>query len=352
MFKTHYDSSTIQSYGALTNLILSDRSDGKTFDIKKKGFVRWKKYGSQFVYLRRWKSEIVPEMYLTFYDEVINAVVNNTITCNPDEKKILEEIVKYEFMGTKTAVYVRLKGTKEWDTLCYLLPLTMTAKKKSVLSIKRITHIEYDEFVPLDGRYVQSEMNILMEFYKSVDRDRDSTILSLYGNRVDNFNPFFDFFDIHLGIQKEKIRTYKNGTVAVQIYVNKEHREERQKSRFNAMTKDTAYEDYNIGGTLFADTVKISTIDNCNYFMSFKTAIGNGSIYIRENKIVVSSKTRKDGALLVDKIYNTGRQEIDCRFGKFPQWLKHFVRTGRLFYDNEITYHSFEPILNKIGGLK
>lgn len=353
MFKSYYDGSTIQSYGALTNMTLSDRSDGKTFNIKTKGFARWVKNKSQYVYLRRWKSEIAPEMYSTFYDEVVNAVSCGSFVCPiKEEKELVEQIIKYEFMGTKTAVYARLKGTKQWDTVCYLLPLTMTSKKKSVLSIKRITHIEYDEFVPLDGRYVPSEMNVLMEFYKSVDRDRDSTVLNLYGNRIDNFNPFFDFFDIHIGIQKEKIKLYKGGTVAIQVYVNKEHREEREKTRFNMMTKGTAYEDYNIGGTLFSDIVKISNTNNCTYFMSFKTEIGCGTIYTRENKVVVSSKIRKDGTVLVDKIYNTGRQEFVCTFGKIPQWLKTHVRTGRLYYDNEKTYHSFEPILNKIGGLK
>ena len=352
MFNTHFDASTVQSYGALTNLILSDRSDGKTFNVKSKGFARWLKNKSQFVYLRRWKSEIVPEMYTTFYDEVIQAVENKTYTCPiKDEKELVEQILNYEFNGTKTAVYVRKKGDKNWDTLCYILPLTMTAKKKSVLSVKRITHIEYDEFVPLDGRYVKSEMNVLMEFYKSVDRDRDKTVLDLYGNRVDNFNPFFDFFNIHLGIQKERIKIYKNGTVAVQIYVNAEHREERLKSRFNAMVSNTAYEDYNNGGTLFTDIVKTSNTNGCHYFLSFKTEVGDGSIYTNEFKIVVTSKIRKDGEVLVDKIYNLGRQEYVCTFGAFPKFFKSAVRTGRLFYDSTQSYHAFEPILNKIGGL-
>lgn len=352
MFNTHYDATEIQSYGALTNMTLSDRSDGKTFNIKSKGFARWLKDKSQYVYLRRWKSEIPYEMYTTFYDEVIDAVERGVYTCPVEtEKALVEQIVDFEFLGTKTAVYVRKKGTKQWKVICYLLPLTMTAKKKSVLKIKDITHIEYDEFVALDGRYIPSEMNILMEFYKSVDRDRDKTVLELYGNRIDNFNPFFDFFDIHMGIQKEKIRLYKNNTVAIQIYVNKEHREERQKSRFNTMVEDTSYQGYNDGGTLFSDVVKISSTANCSYMMSFKTEVGEGSIYVRENKVVVSSKIRKDGDLLVDKIYNTGRQEYVCKYAKIPQWLKSNVRTGRLFYDNEETYHRFEPILNKIGGL-
>ena len=198
---------------------------------------------------------------------------------------------------------------------------------------------------------MKSEMPILMEFYKSVDRDRDKTILNLYGNRIDNFNPFFDFFDIHLGIQKEKIRLYKNKTVAVQIYVNQNHREERKKSRFADMVRDTQYEGYNNGGTLFTDIIKIASPENASFFSSFKSEYGEGTIYTRGTNVIVSSKLRKDGGVIVDKIYNLGRKEYICTYGSIPQWLKAVARTGKLFYDNENTYHNFEPILNKIGSI-
>lgn len=344
--KTYFTLDEQLKYNALVNLVLSDRSDGKTFDIKVKGFLRWLDNGSTFVYLRRWKSEISCDMYETFYNEVINKVMLNQIVC--DDKRIYD-ILKYEFLHTKRGVYIRRKGEKEYTILCYFMALSMTSKKKSSLDITNITNIEYDEFIPLDGRYYPKEITILLEFYKSVDRDRDKTLLNIYGNKIDNFNPFFDYFDIHLSIQKEKIRTYKNGSISVQIYMNKEHREERAKSRFNEMVENTPYDEYNKGGILFNQLVNIGNGNGCTYFSSFMSQFGIGSIYTSATKIFISSKQRKDGNLIVDKIYNTGRNEYIANYGNLPSMFKSFSNRGKIFYDNEKTFHMFEPILNKMG---
>lgn len=347
MYKSYFDGSEVQSYGALTNLILSDRSDGKTFDIKAKGFIRYLENKSQYIYLRRWKSELTCDLYETFYNELIEKVLKGTYV--GDER--VKEIINYDFLGTKRGVYIRKKGEEKWDLICYFMPLTMTAKKKSTLDVSRITNIEYDEFVPLDARYVQNEMHVLIEFYKSVDRDRDITLLNIYGNKIDSFNPFFDFFDIHLGIQKEKIRLYKNGTIAIQIYMNKEHREERSKSRFNTMIENTSYEGYNNGGILNNGVIKIGNINGCFYFASFKSCLGSGSIFANNKQIVITSKQRKDGDLIVDKIYNTGRNEYLVTYGNLPSMFKSKAKRGEIYYDNEKTYHIFQPLLNKIGGM-
>lgn len=348
MYKTYFNTKEVEKYDTLINLFLSDRSDGKTFDIKASCFKRYKNNKTQTIYLRRWKSELTVDMYETFFNEVIEKVLSGEFVGDEEVKDILN----YEFLGTKRGVYIRLKGSEKWDLICYFMPLTMTTKKKSTLDVSRITHIEYDEFVPVDNRYCKNEMHILMEFFKSVDRDRDTTKLNLYGNRIDNFNPFFDFFDIHIGIQKERVKLYKDNTIAIQIYINKEHREERSKSKFSSLIKGTSYEEYNSGGVLYKNTVKISNINGCNYFASFKSCIGCGSIFINSKKIVISSKIRKDGYLLVDKIYNTGRDELLINFGNIPKLIKDYALQGQIFYDCENTFHNFEPLLNKIGGIK
>lgn len=346
-YDTFFNANEVEKLPSILNLILSDRSDGKTFDIKVRGFLNYIRNNEQFIYLRRWKSEISCDMYENFYNEIIYSVQNGTYVGDEELKKILD----YELKGEKRGVYIRKKGAKKWDLLCYFFALTMTSKKKSTLDITRISKIEYDEFIPLDGRYMKNEMEIILEFYKSVDRDRDKVKFNMYGNRVDNFNPFFDYFDIHLGIQKEKIKTYKNNTICVFIYANKEHRKKRKETRFNTLVERTNYEKYNIGGTLYENIIKIQGTNNAVYFASFKSCLGDGSIYTNGNKIIISSKQRKDGDLITDKIYNTGRKEYLVTFGNLPKFIKQRAKCGLIFYDKESTYHIFEPLLNKIGGL-
>lgn len=348
MFSTYYTAKPLLDKNALTSMCLSDRSDGKTLNIKTRGFENYLKDKSQFVYLRRWKSEITQEMYEKFYFELQDKVVSNEFVGEEN----IKEIINYEFMGTKNGCYTRKKGDKQWDLICYFVPLTMAGKRKSTFNVRRITSIEYDEFVPLDGRYIKSEMNLLMEFYKSIDRDRDKTRLNIFGNKIDPFNPFFDYFDIHMGIQKQRIKMYKDDTIAIEIYENKEHREIRNKSRFSTMIKGTKYEDYNNGGILNDKVSKIASPQGGCYFSSFMTELGEGCIYTRNDCVFVTANKRKDGNIIVDKIYNTGRKEYMCTFGNLPNFFKQAYKQGNLYYDSKKTEHIFEPLLNKIGGMK
>ena len=57
-FKTYYSGRFVLSKNALMSLVLSDRSDGKTFDCKARILEDYEKFGHIGVYVRRWKTEI------------------------------------------------------------------------------------------------------------------------------------------------------------------------------------------------------------------------------------------------------------------------------------------------------
>ena len=333
-FSKYFSSKYIFSKGALWNAVFSDRSDGKTFDIKYNILCDFRDHGYTSVYLRRYKTEIQTDLKETFFNEVIN---------------IYPEFSKWQFKHDKNKICVSTDSGKNFKVICYILPLTMTAKLKSVLYVNDIHCIYYDEFVPVDDRYIQNEINILLEFWKSVDRDRDNTRLLICGNKISPFNPLFDYFGIKLSITNDTIKTYKNGSLAVQIYSCREHREKRKKSRFNELVSGSAYDDYNQGGILYALNLNIMTTENANYIYSFKTNTGEGSIWADESgNLIISEKKRKDGFLIVDKIYNTGREEIAFNYSKFPQFFKNKYRLGKIAFDSENAFNLFQDILTKI----
>ena len=293
MFNSYFTAKYILDKGALINIVLSDRSDGKTFDSKADALLQFEKDESITVYMRRYKTEITDKLYQTFFDEVL----------------AVEEYARFrewQFRGSKKGVEVKV-GDK-WKFIVYFVPLSMSGKLKSQLNVSKIKRIYYDEFVPLDGRYCNNECDLILEFWKSVDRDRDKTQLIILGNKITPFNPLFDYFDIELSITNDKIRLYKNGTLAVQIYSNKEHREVRSESKFRKLVKGTSYDDYDSGGILNAMQIKIKEKGNANYFCSFKTAKGEGSIWQNGGQFIISPALRKDGYVLVDKIYNIERE--------------------------------------------
>ena len=338
MFNTYFEADYLLSKGALFNGAFSDRSDGKTFDCKYRALRDYEKDKSITIYLRRWKTEITQLMYLTFFDEVL-------------EKPKGKPYKKWQFRGSKKGIEVKINEEDNWDYIVYFLPLTMSAKLKSQISnISRIHIIDYDEFFPLDNRYIKDEMTLLLEFWKSIDRDRETTQLLILGNKITPFNPFFDYFNISLDIIKDKMRTYRDGTLAIQIYSNKEHREERESGKFKSLIKGTSYEDYDCGGVLKMYNLKQRTHEGFTYFCSFKTSKGSGTLWYNNGDLVVSDYKRQDGFVLCDKIYNTGREEYLANYDEFSKMLKSIYRRGSMYFENDKCLYAIEDIMKLIGS--
>lgn len=339
MFNTYFSARYILSKNALVSLVFSDRSDGKTFDCKARALEDYEKDGSQTIYMRRYKSEITEKMYKGFFNEVLDV-----------EKYYRFRL--WEFKYSRAGVQVRKNKKDEWDWILFFLPLTMTGKFKSQFSeVLRIKTIDFDEYIPLDGRYIKDELGILLEFWKSIDRDRDMVQIIILGNRVTAFNPCFDYFGIDLEITKDKVRLYKNNTLAVQIYSNREHREAREKGKFKDLIRGTKYEDYDNGGILNALDVKLKNRDNFEYMCSFKTERGEGSIWHKDGQIVISKNKRNDGYVLMDKMYSLKRESYLCNFGNFGKVFKNIYRRGDMFFEDEKCFYIFEKILTKICAL-
>lgn len=335
-FNTYFSSAYLKEKNALINLALSDRSDGKTFDTQYNILKDFKEKKRVSIYLRRFKTETSIIDRNSFFDDVKNKKQGEF------DDLIFKAKGKYEILCSSD------KG-KTWSLICYIIPLTMSGKVKSTLVVKDIYDIYYDEFVPLDGVYLKNEINLMLEFWKSVDRDRMTTQLFIYGNKISPFNPLFDYFKIRLQILNNTIKTYQNGTLAVQIYSCQEHREKRKESRFNDLIKGTKYEEYDNGGILYALNLKIQNTDDCEYLFSFLTSVGEGSIWQnKKGRLIVSEKKRKDGFVIVDQIYNCGREEIQINYSKFPKFFKDNYRTGNISFESESAFNKFQDILTKI----
>lgn len=342
-FKTYYSAKHILTRGALLNYVLSDRSDGKTFDCKVRALYDYKTKKNITVYLRRFKTEITPNLYESFFNDVLG-------DSKPEKEQYRKAFQGWEFKGSRRGVQVKTPDSQTWDWIVFFIPLTISGKVKSQLDgyVQRIEVVDFDEYVPLDNRYAPNEMSLLLEFWKSIDRDRDKLQMILLGNRISPFTPFCDYFKLSMQITQDKIRLYRDGTLAVQIYSSKEHRQERTKSRFATLVSETEYDNYNEGGVLNALNLKIASHVGASYFSSFKTSIGEGSVWSNGRQFIVSTYKRKDGILLVEVPYNTGREEYMITFGRFTQLFKRLYKSGQLYFEDETSYHMFEPLLRKI----
>lgn len=349
VFNSYFSGRVILSRGAMLNLVLSDRSDGKTFDVKLRALLDYYYQNLITVVVRRYKTEMGQLFYANFFGEVLEKETSEIKGLTEQEQVAIDEIKTWEFRFERDKVSVRKEG-KKWDVIVFFLPLTMSGKKKSAFNdyVSRIKYISFDEYVPLDGRYAPNEMNAILELYRSVDRDRFVVQMIILGNKIDPFCPFLDFFGIELDLTNAKTRLYRNGTLAVQIYASEEHREVRSTSRFQDLVSGTGYDAYANGGILKALSLKTKKVENANYWGSFITEVGEGTIWY-DGDFIISTTIRKDGFVITDKIYNSGRPEYIVTYGRFAQLFKNAYRSGRMYFENDKAFHYFENILKKCG---
>lgn len=345
IFEKYFTAEYILSRGALINIVLSDRSDGKTVNTKVRILYDYMMYRYIGVYVRRYKTEITKSIRDSFFGQVF--------TISTSDKKILgirEFYKNAKFTGNKDGIKVDFGNGPKW--ICFFVVLSMSSKLKSTLDdyINSIHIINFDEYVPLDGRYIPNEIDFILELYRSIDRDRDTVQLIILGNRVSPFMPILDYFDISLSIINAKIRTYRNNTIAVQIYTSTEHVNKRKKSRFAELIDNTDYNAYFYGGILHTLKLKQASItDKDAYFASFISDAGEGSIWSDEyGRIKISTRQRKDGILITDTLRNTERETYSITYSRFGQLFRELYKTNNIFFDSERAYYLFEPLLKQI----
>lgn len=213
----YYNFHDLLSHNALFNFVVGNRGAGKTYGFKKWAIKDYLKTGAQFIYLRRYKTEI-DDAKGSFFADIAHEF--------PD--------VEFEVKGKFIYINGGLAG--------YLVPLSTALTKKSV-SYHLVNKIGYDEFVIDKGhlRYLSNEVTMFLEFFETVDRMRDQTRVVFLSNAVSVVNPYFLQFNIK---PKKNKRFTKVGHILIEFVQNKEFIEAKYKTRFGQIIKGTRYGDY------------------------------------------------------------------------------------------------------------
>lgn len=184
---SYYDWGDTLSRDADVNIIIGARGVGKTYGLREQCIRDWKKDGSRFVEVCRYKDELADVSNGYFEKLELNGVAPELM-----------------FKTDKARAYVakRPKGKDkpEWHTIGYFVALTQMqrSKKKTYVKVKRII---MDEAV-LDRRdrfhrYLPSEYSLLANVVDSCTRENpnnEETVrphVYLLGNACDLTNPYF-----------------------------------------------------------------------------------------------------------------------------------------------------------------
>lgn len=209
MKKHYYSLKKILSYNADYNLIIGERSNGKTYSVLKYCIEQYKKNGDKFVYLRRWKEDIIGKRGDTIFNSLIQNNEIKKITENSFSNCVLQS-GKFYFSNYDDKLK---KQIPDADFFCYLLSLSDMEHDKS-LSFSGVKNIVFDEFLTR-RYYLKDEFMLLMNVLSTIIRDRKDIKIFMLGNTVNKFCPYF----IELGINIDNL---KQGNIDLYHYGNSE----------------------------------------------------------------------------------------------------------------------------------
>lgn len=235
--KGYYNIAPLLSYKALLNFDTGGRSTGKTYSFKKWAISDWEKTGGQFLYLRRYKSEI--KDIGKFFDDIPHKglplnVKGHTLMCGK------------EIMGCA-------------------MPLSTAITKKSV-PFPKVNKGLFDEFITPEKtfhRYLKDEAFQFFEFYDTVSRLRIDPKtgeelplnklfrMVFFANNVSLLNPYYLFFNAFPKPNKRFTRI--GDDIVVGQYRNKLFEQTRKNTRFGRLIAGTAYGDYAIDNEVYQD---------------------------------------------------------------------------------------------------
>lgn len=229
MKNIYYNYDRLFSYNFLIAFVIGERGVGKSFNAKVAVLNKFLKTGEQFIYIRRYKTELDTAL-ATFWNDL--------------QGNGYFEDYRLEVRKSKMLTEFKCNGK-----VCgYAVPLSTANILKST-AFPSVGTIVFDEFL-LDNagtyRYLKNEVTLLLDVIETVFRLREGKTI-LLGNALNvHASPYFAYWDLELPNDGKEFRTYKDGAIVVNYIRNLEYREAKKKSRFGKLIDGTEYGKYAI----------------------------------------------------------------------------------------------------------
>lgn len=179
---THYNLDNIERENARINIIVGERSNGKSYQVKHKRAVeKYLRTGKRFILMRRWKDEITTEKVERYFADIdVESLTDGKYNCITIYRKQLF-LSYYDNETYKTA-----KGEK----IGYVVALSQE-QNYAGSSFLDVEDVIYEEFMSRN-EYISHEPDRLMNFISTVDRKRNIVKVWLVGNTISRVCPYLN----------------------------------------------------------------------------------------------------------------------------------------------------------------
>lgn len=327
----YYNYDRIISYDALLNILIGERGVGKTYGASKlvvKDFIKRKR---QFVYLRRYKTEL-----------------------SKSSKKLFTELIKNnEFPDHQLEV----KGSTfliDEDVAGYSMTLS-TAQQLKGTNFTGVYYIIFDEFLIEEGQghYLKNEVLSFLGLIESVARMHDIKVFML-ANAVSEINPYFLFFDLTLPYNND-IKLFKDNLILLQYMKNEAYREAKKQTKFGKLIAGTDYEDYAVNNKFYDDNKNFIEKKSGNSKFSF-SFIYKGNILgvwidYNNGKMYVSNDYLENGLTFAttteDHSPNTMLFSIAKKYFCWNSFIQN-IKLGNVYFENVKIKNISKEVLKNI----
>lgn len=211
----YYNLTEILKKNADYNLIVGERSNGKTYACLKYAIEQYIKDGSQSAYIRRWKEDIIGKRA----ESVFNAVVENDVVSKATKGEYSSIIYSRGKYYLSKYNEEKKKFTADKTPFCYGFSLSDVEHDKST-SYPTIKIIIFDEFITRQT-YLRDEFVIFMNVLSTIIRQKSDVKIFMLGNTVNKYSPYFDEMGLKNVSTMEQglIDLYKYGDTGLTVAV-------------------------------------------------------------------------------------------------------------------------------------
>lgn len=331
----YYNYDKILSYNAIFNFIIGERGVGKSYGAKKYVTKHFLKHKKQFVYVRRYKTELKQALFNGNDPIFFNQIKND------------KELKNHNLTNNKDTFFI------DKEVAGYAIPLSVANILKSS-SYNQVDTIIFDEFIIDKGNYhyLQNEVIQFLDVVETIARLRDIKVFFL-GNAISITNPYFTFFDLSLPYNSE-FKKFKNGLIVVNYIKNLEYRKVKKATRFGQLINNTEYGKYAIDNEFLRDSksfIRKKSKDSKFYF----TLIINGKEYgvwvdYKQSEMFISNDYDPKCPItftINPDDHNETTILVRCRTSPFFKSIIEYYRLAKLFFDNQQIKNNLLPYLIK-----
>ena len=216
--KLYWNINNILSFNARYNMVIGERSNGKTYGCLQYGIERYFKDGSRIAIIRRWEEDFRNKTASTLFDALIRNRVIEKLS-HGKWNGVKYESHRWFFTKTKTNTNGKTEREIDEEPFAYAFALSSEEHYKSS-SYPWIRVVIFDEFMTRNT-YLTDEFIMFTSVLSTIIRLRDDVIIFMLGNTVNKYSPYFKEMGLKNieKMERGKIDLYTYGNSGLRVAV-------------------------------------------------------------------------------------------------------------------------------------